>query len=92
MRRKVNSLSDERFRAYARAGAEAGLRELRAQIATIEQAFPDLATGASATRKPKIAAVTRSRRSPRGMSAEARKAVSVRMKKYWAERRKAKTK
>lgn len=32
------------------------------------------------------------RRSRRTMSASARKAVSARMKKYWAERRKAKAK
>ena len=33
---------------------------------------------------------TRGRRRRRGMSAAQRKAVSIRMRKYWAERRKAK--
>ena len=35
-------------------------------------------------------AATRRRRRRRGMSPAARKAVSLRMRKYWAERRKAK--
>ena len=92
MRRRVNSLSDERFRAYARAGAEARLSGLRAEVAAIELAFPELAAATPVTRTAKITAAPRPRRGPRRMSAEARKAVSVRMKKYWAERRKAKAK
>jgi hypothetical protein len=71
----------------ARAGAEKVLNELRAEIIAIERTFPELALS------PKRRAVTRAikRAQKRGsqMSAAARKVVSERMKKYWAERRKA---
>jgi hypothetical protein len=68
----------------ARAGAETVLRQLRAEIAAIERTFPELAT----PRRRRRAAKKAGRRARR-MSAAARKAVSQRMKKYWAERRKA---
>jgi len=79
----VADLSREQRRRLARVGAQARLEELRAEDAAIRRAFPDLAA------KPPPAKGGR-RRSR--MSAAARKAVSERMKKYWAERRKAKAK
>ncbi len=88
MPRRANSLSPDRLRQFARAGAEAAIQELRAQISAIEQAFPDLARPGARRTSNNIAPVRRRRR--RGMSAAQRKSVSLRMKKYWAARRKAK--
>jgi hypothetical protein len=85
--RPSTSLSAERLREWARAGAEATLKQLRAEIIAIERTFPELAlpkTSRAVRRSVKTA-----RRRARAMSAAARKAVSERMKKYWAERRKA---
>jgi hypothetical protein len=76
------NLSQEQFRRLAQLGAQARLEELRHEEAAIRGAFPELfarggqATDNGAARRPR-------------MSAAARKAVSVRMRKYWAERRKA---
>jgi hypothetical protein len=85
--RKANGLSTERMKELARAGAEKVLNELRADIIAIERTFPELAL----PRKRQAVAKTIRRVSQRGskMSAAARKSVSERMKKYWAERRRA---
>jgi hypothetical protein len=74
----------------ARTGAEATLKELRAEVLAIERAFPDLATGRQ--RKLVEQALKPVRKRRRHMSAAARSAVSKRMKKYWADRRKATSK
>ena len=79
----VADLSREQLRRLARLGAQARLEELRAEEAAIRQAFPDVAGG------PAVPGGGPRRRRSR-MSAAARKAVSERMKKYWADRRKAK--
>ena len=81
------SLNADRIRQLARAGAELTLRHLRAEIIAIERAFPELRLpqGRRAVRQSINAAAGRTRM----MSEAARKAVSVRMKRYWAERRKA---
>jgi len=83
-------LSLERLRELARAGAEVALNRLRAEISAIERAFPELATPAG--RRATARTVTTSTKRVRRMSASARKAVSERMKRYWAERRKAQSK
>ena len=75
------------MRDLARAGAEAVLHQLRAEITAIERTFPELAQGRTAARRR----VQTARKRARKMSAAARKAVSLRMKRYWAERRKAKS-
>jgi hypothetical protein len=74
----------------ARAGAETMVKQLRAEIVAIERTFPELALAPQhrAVRRAIATAETKTRR----MSAAARKAVSARMKKYWAERRKARAK
>lgn len=78
---------------YARKGAEARIAELQAELAGIFRAFPDLRVGrpgprASAARTSGAGAAAPARRRRRSrMSAAQRKAVSARMKKYWAERR-----
>jgi hypothetical protein len=90
-RSRANGLSPEKLREYARAGAQVTLHRLRAEIAAIERAFPEFASHGVRSRSVEQAAGTVRRRSRR-MSAAARKAVSQRMKRYWAERRKAKSK
>ncbi len=83
-KRKTNGLSMDRLRELARAGADATLKRLRAEIQAIERTFPELANPRQ-RRKSMARAAKRSRQ----FSDAARKAASKRMKKYWAERRKA---
>jgi hypothetical protein len=86
-RRPGATLSPQRLRELARAGAEVALHRLRTEIVAIERTFPELAL------PRKRRAIRRSLQDVTGrtyrMSAAARKAVSERMKRYWAERRKA---
>ena len=81
-------LSAERIRQLATEGAARALNQLRAEVIAIERTFPELALpeGRRALRQT----VEQAKRRGRTMSAAARKEVSARMKKYWAERRKAK--
>jgi hypothetical protein len=90
MAKRSAVLSPKHLRELARAGAEVTLNRLRAEIIAIERTFPELALpkGRRAIRRSIQAATKRTRR----MSAAARKAVSARMKRYWAERRKARAK
>ena len=90
MPRYSSRLSNERVRELARSGAETLLRQLRAEIIAIERTFPELALPARRRQVKRM--VARATRRGRSMSAATRKAVSERMKKYWAERRKAKAK
>jgi len=81
------------LKALARLGAQARIAELIAEIDNILKAFPEL--GETAARpgqlgvQAEVKPIVRRRKRSR-MSAAARKAVSERMKRYWAERRKAK--
>jgi hypothetical protein len=88
--RSSNGLSTERLREWARAGAGAALQQLRAEIIAIERTFPELAL--PKTRQTVRRSIRRARKRGSEMSAAARKAVSRRMKRYWAERRKARAK
>jgi hypothetical protein len=74
----------------ARSGAETVLKNLRAEIIAIERTFPELAIPQK--RRAVREAFQSARKRVRTMTAAERKAVSERMKKYWAERRKAKAK
>ena len=87
---KRPNLTADRLRELARTGAEVTVKRLRAEIITIERTFPELRLreGRRAVRRSLEKTASRTRT----MSAEARKAVSARMKRYWAERRKAQTK
>lgn len=80
------NLNQEQLRRLARLGAVARLEQLRSEEAAIRAEFPELFGG---RRREAAAAPTRRRRKTK-MNAAARKAVSERMRKYWAERRKAK--
>jgi hypothetical protein len=88
--RPTTGVSTDRLREWARAGAEATLKQLRAEIIAIERTFPELAL--PRRRRAVRRSVENAARRTRSMSAAARKAVSERMTKYWAERRKAKAK
>jgi hypothetical protein len=83
-------LSAERVRELARTGAEALLKQLRAEIVAVERTFPELALGRG--RRAVGRTMKSARKRGRDMSEEARQAVSRRMKKYWAERKKAQAK
>ncbi len=87
------NLSVEQLRRLARLGAVSRLEQLRQEEAGIRSEFPELfgrGRKRGAMSSPGAVAAEPGRR--RNMSRAARKAVSVRMKKYWAERRKAKAK
>jgi hypothetical protein len=83
----AKGLSTDRLRDLARTGAADALKRLRAEIVAIERTFPELAIPrrGKALKRSLNEARTRTRK----MSAAARRAVSQRMKRYWAERRKA---
>ena len=87
---KIPNITTDRLRELARTGAEVTLKQLRAEIIAIERAFPELRlpAGRRALRK----SFNQVRARTRTMSEEARKVVSARMKRYWAERRKAQAK
>ena len=80
-------LSADRIRELAREGAAKALSQLKAEIIAIERTFPELAL--PQRRRQVREAASQARSQGYEMSAAARKAVSLRMKKYWAERRKA---
>jgi len=91
------NLNQEQLRRLARLGAVARLEELRQEEAAIRAEFPELfgrgrRAGANAQAVGARAEGSGRRRRRRGMTASQRKAVSERMRKYWAERRKAKGK
>jgi hypothetical protein len=72
-----------RLRAFALIGARARLEEIRQEEASLRAEFPELFRGSAAA--PAAPAKRRGRRS---MSPAQKKAVSERMRKYWADRRK----
>ena len=82
----------------ARRGAELRITELQEELAAIYSAFPDLRTRRTARSNGRVPAPTVAAadsaapraRKRKEMTVAERKAVSLRMKKYWAERRQAK--
>ena len=79
---------------YARRGAAARVAELNAELAEIYRVFPHMRGRRAANRSTtdsETASSPRARRRPT-MSAAQRRAVSARMKKYWAERRRTQAK
>ena len=84
------NLNTEQLRRLARLGAIARLEQLKQEEAAIRAEFPELF---GRGRRAAVADVAKpGRRRRRKMSSAARKAVSERMRKYWAERRKSKGK
>ena len=100
----AKELSRDQLRTLARLGAQRRLEELRQEEAAIRAAFPDLGGAAPARprgtrgRRPgRSAAAPAGESTPQAkraarykLSAAQKQAVSERMKKYWAARRKAK--
>jgi hypothetical protein len=76
----------------AKRGAELRHQELKAEIVSLVKLFPHLRRGWGDPLSAGVETVKRAvrRRRRREMSEAARKAVSMRMKKFWAARRKAK--
>jgi len=88
----VANLNQEQLRRLARLGAVARLEQLREEESAIRAEFPELFGGRRGNgRAAEKEAPARARRR-RAMSAAQRKEVSERMRKYWAERRKASAK
>jgi hypothetical protein len=86
-------MDQRELRRLARIGAAARLEQLDRERAELLRLFPGLRASATRASSDEEEPSTRnaSRRGRRRrMSAADRKAVSVRMKRYWAERRKAK--
>jgi hypothetical protein len=81
---KRHSYDLEYLKTLAKSSAESTLHRLREEIGIIERTFPELASS-----KGRGRVVDGVRKRAGKMSAAGRKAVSARMKKYWAERRKA---
>jgi hypothetical protein len=83
----------DRFQEFARIGAAVRLAQLREEERQIYKAFPSLRFKKRGTLEPKGAedgdtkSVAR-RRKRRALTAAEKKAISARMKKYWAERKK----
>ena len=84
-------LTRDEIRRLARLGAARRLEELRREEAALRAAFPGLGGEIGRGRRTVQSAngATARRRRRRKMSAAQKRAVSERMKKYWAERRKA---
>ena len=87
------NLNQDQLRRLARLGAVARLEQLREEEAAIRAEFPELFGGrrSNGRAEAKEDAPRKRRRRP-AMNAAQRKAVSERMRKYWAERRKASAK
>ena len=71
------------MKSLAREGAKARLWQLQTETNELLRAFPDLRDGTSSH----VTSQKGSRRGRRQMTDAERRSVSVRMKKYWAERR-----
>ena len=79
MPRGSRGLGADRIRELAMAGADALLKNLRAEIIAIERTFPELALPEK--RRAVREAVQKAKRRGRTMSSAGRRAVSERMKK-----------
>lgn len=80
----AKKIAESELRSFALVGARAKLNALQADVAALLATFPELRGGRAA------GASARTGRKPgrkRPMSAAEKKAVSERMRKYWAERR-----
>ena len=85
------NLNCEQLRRLTRLGAIARLPQLREEEAAIRAECPELfGRGQRGAWTPQAPAAGTRRRRRQVMSEAARKAVSERMRKYWAERKKTK--
>lgn len=83
------AISREELLRLARGGAVARVQELLKELESIYKTFPDLRNAKGAKTAGRVAASPARRREPgqRNWTAADRKAVSDRMRKYWATRR-----
>ena len=81
------NLNNEQLRRLARLGAMARLEQLRQEEAAIRAEFPKL-FGRGRRAEASAEAAPARRRKRKAMSPAQKKAVSERMRKYWADRRK----
>ena len=72
----------------AKKGASHRYEELKAELAALIKAFPHLEFGSAISPAAPKEEFDRLRKRRKPMSAAAKKAVSARMKKYWAARKK----
>jgi hypothetical protein len=100
----VANLNAEQLRRLARLGAMSRLEQIREEESAIRAEFPELfgrdaprgtesrdgGSGGRGAAKAAAAGAGKRRRRRPAMTTAARKAVADRMRKYWAERRKAK--
>ena len=77
---------------YAKRGAEHRYQESKAEVALLVKQFPHLRRHAGGPLSAPVETIKRAirRRRRRKMTAAARKALSDRMKRFWAARRKTK--
>ena len=85
------ALSRDALLKLARSGAAARVRELQTELETIFRTFPDLRRGGAPRKRAVAGASTGDGKRRKPWSAAERKAVSDRMKKYWAARRSKKS-
>jgi hypothetical protein len=82
----AKKIADSELRSFALVGARARLGALQAELASLLATFPELrGAKASLGETPVPRGKKPGRKRP--MSAAEKKAVSERMRKYWAERR-----
>jgi len=79
-------IADRELRGFALVGARARLGALQAEVASLLATFPELRGGKAAATAGSLPTRKKSGRK-RPMSAAEKKAVSERMRKYWADRR-----
>jgi hypothetical protein len=73
---------------FAKKGASHRYDELKAELTALIKAFPHLEFGSAISPAAPKQEFDRLRKRRKPMSAAAKKAVSARMKKYWAARKK----
>ena len=86
----AKKIAESELRSLALVGARARLSTLQAEVASLLATFPQLRSGRLARGASGGDAAPRKGKKPgrkRPMSAAEKKAVSERMRKYWAERR-----
>lgn len=81
------SISKDELLRLARTGALARVKELEAELESIYGTFPDLRRRSGSGRPAKSSAAGNGGATARSWTAADRRAVSERMKKYWALRR-----
>lgn len=86
------NLNQDQLRRLARLGAVARLEQLRAEEAAIRAEFPELFGGRRGGEAAKTHRGGARKRQRPAMTEAQKKAVSERMRKYWAARRKASAK